>query len=66
VFENFLEFGEAEIEFDVVLEPSRALSGDGTFPGPVCEGVSGLGETETGPKPVPNLGEAGTEPPPIF
>ena len=34
--------------------------------GPVCEGVSGLGETGIGPEPVPDLGEVGTEPPPVF
>jgi len=62
VFEDFSESGEAKIGSDVVLEPSGALSGDETCPGPMCEGVSGLGEIKTGLGLVPDMGEAGTKP----
>jgi len=66
VSESVLESCEVQSGSDIVFEPSGVLSGVEDSPGPVFNSVSGLGETGTGPEPIPDLGEARTEPSLIF
>ena len=66
VSDGVFESDEAQTGLEVVLELSGVLSGAEDSPDPMSKGVSGLGETEIGPEPIPDLSEARTEPPLVF